>query len=158
MRWHLVGLALLPGLLSCVGVTLRPHALDEAVRVEQVALAFTPKGAGTLTLRLAVENPTAWDAQVTGVDYALSLDGRRYAVGTRGARLTLGSEQRQTITLSFPLKSEPIEPETPSRSWHVEVEGGVALRFHDDTVRLLPFRVERFLRLEHFRPLAPVRE
>jgi hypothetical protein len=158
MRWHLAGLVLLPGLLSCVGVTLRPHALDEAVRVEQVALAFTPKGAGTLTLLLAVDNPTAWDAQVAGVDYELRLDGRRYAVGTRGARLTLDSEQQHTFSLSFPLKSEPIEPETPSRSWHVEVSGGVALRFRDNTVRLLPFRTERFLRLEHFRPLAPVRE
>jgi len=158
MRWHRVGLVLLPGLLSCVGVTLNPRALDEAVRVEQVALAFTPKGAGTLTLRLAVENPTAWDAQVTGVDYELRLDGRRYAVGTRGARVTLDSEQRHTLTVSFPLKSEPTEPETPSRAWHVEVGGGVALRFRDDTVRLMPFKAERYLRLEHFRPLAPVRE
>lgn len=146
-------LLLLPWASGCVGVTLRPHAMDEAVRVEEVGLAFTPEGLGELTLRLAVENPTFWDAEVTGVDFALRLDGRRYAVGTRGVRLPLAADERQTLTVSFPLQSEPVGDETPPpRTWRVEVGGGVALTF-GETVRLMPFRAERFLRLRSFRPV-----
>jgi hypothetical protein len=133
-------------------MTLRPHAMDEAVRVEEMGLAFTPEGSGALTLRLAVENPTFWDAEVTGVDFELSLDGRRYAVGTRGVRLPLAADERQTLTVSFPLQSEPVEEEPPPRTWRVEVGGGVALTF-GETVRLLPFRAQRFLRLRSFRPM-----
>ncbi len=68
---------LLLGLAGCAGVTLRPHALDQAVRVEQVGLVFNPKGEGELTLRLDVENPTVWVALVSGVDFELRLEGRR---------------------------------------------------------------------------------
>lgn len=150
-----LALLLLLGWASgCAGVTLRPHALDEAVRVEEVGLAFTPEGSGELTLRLAVENPTFWDAEVTGVDFELRLDGRRYAVGTRGVRLPLAADARETLTVSFPLRSEPGEDETPPRTWRVEVGGGVALAF-GETVRLLPFRAERSVRLHSFRPVTP---
>jgi hypothetical protein len=148
---------LLLGLAGCAGVTLRPHALDQAVRVEQVGLVFNPQGEGELTLRLDVENPTFWDAQVTGVDFELRLDGRRYAVGTRGVSEPLASDARRTLTVSFPLQSEPSSPEAPTRTWLVEVRGGVALSF-EETVRLMPFRAERRVRLEHFRPGVPASE
>jgi hypothetical protein len=154
---HLLLLLLLPWFSGCVGVTLRPHALDEAVRVEEVGLAFTPEGAGELTLRLEVENPTFWDGQVTGVDFELRLDGRRYAVGTRGVQLPLAADERRTLTVSFPLQEASRSAELPTRSWRVEVGGGVAVAF-GETVRLLPFRAERYVRLEHFRPLVPARE
>jgi hypothetical protein len=151
-------LLLVPWASGCVGVTLRPHALDEAVRVEAVDLAFTPEGAGELTLRLAVENPTFWDAEVTGVDFELSLDGRRYAVGTRGVSLALAADERRTLTVSFPLRSEPGQEEPPPRTWRVEVGGGVALAF-GETVRLMPFRAEpRYVRLHSFRPMTPARD
>jgi hypothetical protein len=39
----------------------------------------------------------------------------------------------------------------------VEVGGGVALTF-GETVRLMPFRAERHVRLEHFRPEVSARE
>lgn len=147
-------LLLLPWLAGCAGVTLRPHALDEAVRVEAVGLAFTPDGSGELTLRLEVENPTFWDGEVTGVDFELRLDGRRYAVGTRGVTgVPLAADGRHTLTVSFPLQCEPTTSEA-ARTWRVEVGGGVALTF-GETVRLLPFRAERYLRLKHFRPGAP---
>jgi hypothetical protein len=157
MRRFPLLLLLLPWMAGCAGVTLRPHALDKAVRVEAVGLAFTPDGSGKLTLRLEVENPTFWDGEVTGVDFELRLDGRRYAVGTRGVSgLPLASDERRTLTVSFPLQSEPGGGEAP-RTWRVEVGGGVALAF-GETVRLLPFRAERYLRLQHFRPGAPTRE
>ncbi len=148
-------LLLLAWMAGCAGVTLRPHALDEAVRVEAVGLAFAPDGSGELTLRLEVENPTFWDAKVTGVDFELRLDGRRYAVGTRGVdELPLAADERRTLTVSFPLRSAP---GGAPRTWRVEVGGGVALTF-GETVRLLPFRAERSLRLQHFRPEVPVSE
>ncbi|HEX8438433.1 hypothetical protein [Archangium sp.] len=155
---HLL-LLLLPvlGMAGCAGVTLRPHAMDEAVRVEEVGLAFTPAGPGELTLRLAVENPTFWDAQVTGVDFELRMNGRRYAVGTRGVQVPLAASERHTLTVSFPLRSEPGGAEAPARTWHVEVGGGVALTF-GQTVRLMPFRAERTVRLQHFQPTAPAQE
>ena len=154
MRWLPLLGVLLPWLAGCAGVTLRPHALDQAVRVEEVGLAFTPKGDGQLTLRLDVENPTFWDAQVTGVDFELLLDGRRYAVGTRGlSGLPLAADERRTLTVSFPLESEPAAGDPP-RTWRVEVGGGVALTF-GETVRLLPFRAERYVRLQSFRPGMP---
>jgi hypothetical protein len=155
---HLLLLLLPLAMAGCAGgVTLRPNALDEAVRVEEMGLAFTPEGPGALTLRLAVENPTFWDAQVTGVDFELRLDGRRYAVGTRGVQQALAADERRTLTVSFPLQSEPGGAEAPARTWHVEVGGGVALAF-GETVRLLPFRAERTVRLQHFRPTAPAQE
>ncbi|MFL5356895.1 hypothetical protein [Archangium sp.] len=144
----------LPWLAGCAGVTLRPHAMDQAVRVEEVGLAFTPKGEGELTLRLDVENPTFWDAEVTGVDFELRLDGRRYAVGTRGVREPLAADAHRTLTVSFPLQSEPGGTGVTPRTWRVEVGGGVALGF-GETVRLLPFRAERTLRLPYFRPVEP---
>jgi hypothetical protein len=154
MRRFALLVVLLPWLAGCVGVTLRPHALDKAVRVEAVGLAFTPEGAGELTLRLEVENPTFWDGEVTGVDFELRLDGRRYAVGTRGwSGLPLGADERRTLTVSFPLQAAPAAGVAP-RTWRVEVGGGVALTF-GETVRLLPFRAERSLRLQHFRPGMP---
>jgi hypothetical protein len=148
---------LLPWVAACAGVSLRPHAVDEAVRVEEVGLAFTPEGAGALTLRLAVENPTLWDAVATGVDFHLALDGRRYAVGTRGVSLPLAAGARRTLTVSFPLQAERAEPEAPLRTWQVEVDGGVALTF-GESVRLFPFRAERLLRLRHPRPASPASE
>jgi hypothetical protein len=154
---HLLLLLLLPWLAGCAGTTLRPHALNEAVRVEEVGLAFTPEGHGTLTLRLAVENPTFWDAQVTGVDFELRMNGRRYAVGTRGVQEPLAADARRTLTVSFPLQSEPGGAEAPPRTWDVEVGGGVALAF-GETVRLLPFHARHTMRLQNFRPTAPARE
>ncbi len=154
MRRFPLLLLVLPWLAGCAGVTLRPHAMDEAVRVEEVGLAFRPDGSGALTLRLEVENPTFWDGEVTGVDFELRLDGKRYAVGTRGVTgQPLASEERRTLTVSFPLQSEPTSAAAP-RTWRVEVGGGVALTF-GETVRLLPFRAERYLRLQHFRPGMP---
>ncbi len=154
---HLFLLLLLPWVSGCAGVTLRPQALDEAVQVEEMDLAFTPEGSGALTLRLAVENPTFWDAQVTGVDFELRMNGRRYAVGTRGVRMPLAADERGTLTVSFPLQSETGGAEAPARMWHVEVGGGVALAF-GDTVRLMPFRAERIVRLQNFQPTAPAQE
>ena len=154
---RLVSLLLLPWMAGCAGVTLRPHALDKAVRVEAVGLAFMPDGSGELTLRLEVENPTFWDGEVTGVDFELRLDGRRYAVGTRGVRLPLAADERKTLTVSFPLQSEPGGDEAPPRTWRVVVGGGVALAF-GETVRLLPFRAERSVRLHAFRPVTPAPE
>jgi hypothetical protein len=154
---HLLLLLLALGMAGCAGTTLRPHAMDEAVRVEEVDLAFTPKGPGTLTLRLEVVNPTFWDAQVTGVDFELRMDGRRYAVGTRGVQMPLAADERRTFTVSFPLQSEPGGAEAPVRTWHVEVGGGVALAF-GETVRLMPFRAERTVRLQNFQPSAPAQE
>ncbi|WP_375771116.1 hypothetical protein NR798_09510 [Archangium gephyra] len=154
MRRFPLLLLLLPWLAGCTGVTLRPHALDKAVRVEEVGLAFAPDGSGELTLRLEVENPTFWDGEVTGVDFELRLDGRRYAVGTRGlSELPLAADARRTLTVSFPLQSEPTTGEAP-RTWRVEVGGGVALAF-GETVRLMPFRAERYVRLRNFRPGMP---
>lgn len=149
--WPLV--LLWVGLTGCAGMALRPHAMDEAVRVEDMRLVFTSGGVGELTLRLAVENPTFWDAQVTGVDFELSLDGRRYAVGTRGVSLPLASDAHHTLTVSFPLQAETRGAEQPPRMWRVGVSGGVALTF-GETVRLLPFHTDRFVRLEHFRPVV----
>lgn len=154
MRRFALLLLVLPWLAGCAGVTLRPHALDKAVRVEEVGLAFAPDGSGELTLRLEVENPTFWDGEVTGVDFELRLDGRRYAVGTRGlSGLPLAADARRTLTVSFPLQSEPTTGEAP-RTWRVEVGGGVALAF-GETVRLLPFRAERYVRLRNFKPGMP---
>jgi hypothetical protein len=154
MRRFALLLLVLPWLAGCAGVTLRPHALDKAVRVEEVGLAFAPDGSGELTLRLAVENPTFWDGEVTGVDFELRLDGRRYAVGTRGlSGLPLAADARRTLTVSFPLQSEPTTGEAP-RTWRVGVGGGVALTF-GETVRLLPFRAERYVRLRNFKPGMP---
>ncbi|MGZ3461752.1 MAG: hypothetical protein ACXU86_24940, partial [Archangium sp.] len=141
----------------CAGVTLRPRALDEAVKVEEVGLSFTPEGSGELTLRLEVENPTFWDGTVTGVDFELRLDGKRYAVGTRGVQQPLAADEHRTLTVSFPLQSEPVEGEVPPHTWRVEVGGGVALAF-GETVRLLPFRARRSLRLPYFRPVVPAPE
>ncbi|MFY0525426.1 hypothetical protein ACN28I_20540 [Archangium gephyra] len=105
-------------------------------------------------MRLEVENPTFWDGEVTGVDFELRLDGRRYAVGTRGlSGLPLAADARRTLTVSFPLQSEPTTGEAP-RTWRVEVGGGVALAF-GETVRLLPFRAERYVRLRNFKPGMP---
>ncbi|HYO71007.1 MAG TPA: hypothetical protein VEU33_33505 [Archangium sp.] len=147
-------LLVLPWLAGCAGVTLRPHALDKAVRVEEVGLVFDSKGVGELTLRLDVENPTFWDAEVTGVDFELLLNGRRYAVGTRGlSGLPLAADARRTLMVSFPLRAEAA-PDEPPRTWRVEVGGGVALTF-GETVRLLPFRAERSLRVQRFRPGMP---
>lgn len=154
MRCLTLLLLLLPWASGCVGVTLRPHAMDEAVKVEELGLTFTPEGVGALNLRLAVENPTFWDAQVTGVDFALTLDGRRYAVGTRGLLLPLAADERKTLMVSFPLQSEPVVDEVAPRTWRVEVSGGVALAF-GETVRLMPFRTERYVRLDSFRPVRP---
>ncbi len=161
MRGLLWLLLLVVGASGCAGVTLRPRAMDEAVRVEEVELAFSPEGSGTLTLRLEVENPTWWDAEVRGVDFELRLDGRRYAVGTRGVVLPLGSEARRSLTVSFPLVTESSDvSEASPRTWRVEVAGGVALAFgaQGETVRLLPFSARRSLRLTHFRPDAPSRD
>ena len=72
-------LLLLPGVAGCAGMTLRSHALDEAVTVEDLSLAFKPTGAGSLAVRLTVLNPTLWDARITGVNFTLELDGQRYA-------------------------------------------------------------------------------
>ncbi|PTL81979.1 hypothetical protein [Vitiosangium sp. GDMCC 1.1324] len=154
---RLAWLLLLPWVSGCAGVTLRPHAMDKAVRVEEVGLAFTPEGSGQLTLRLDVENPTFWDAEVTGVDFELRMDGRRYAVGTRGVREPLAADERRPLTVSFPLQSEPAGSGVEPRTWRVEVSGGVALTF-GETVRLLPFRAERTLRLAYFRPVVPAPE
>jgi hypothetical protein len=145
-------LLLVPGLGGCAGLTLRPSALDEAVAVRTLSLAFTPDGVGSLRLALDVDNPTAWDADVTGVDFSLKLEGRRYAVGTRGVRRALASRARQALEVSFPLRCEPTGSSTPARVWWVRVEGAVALAF-GETVRRLPFRAERYPRLAHFRPL-----
>ena len=90
-------LCLLPGLAGCAGMTLRPNALDEAVRVEDLTLTFTPEGAGTLEVRLDTSNPTLWDAHITGVDFELLLDGRRYAVGKRSSGL-ITSRSRSVAT------------------------------------------------------------
>jgi hypothetical protein len=153
--WRLLVLLLGVWAWGCAGVTLRPHAMDEAVRVEEVGLSFSPEGLGELTLRLEVENPTFWEAEVRGVNFELRLDGRRYALGTRGVVLPLASDARHTLTVSFPLLARASEPsEAPPRAWRVEVVGGVALAFgaQGETVRLLPFRAERTLRLVNFRP------
>jgi hypothetical protein len=155
MRRLLVPLWLVTWASGCAGMALRPQALDEAVRVEEMDLTFTPTGSGALTLRLEVENPTFWDAEVRGVDFELHLDGRRYAVGTRGVVLPLASDERRTLTVSFPLWTEPSDTfESPPRTWRVQVGGGVALAF-GETVRLLPFRAERSLRLVNFRLEPP---
>ncbi|ATB31323.1 hypothetical protein [Melittangium boletus] len=147
-------LLLVPGLAGCAGVTLRSGALDEAARVRELGLAFTPKGSGALSLALDVDNPTLWDAVITGVDYTLRLDGRRYAVGTRGVQETLASRERRALSLSFPLNSEPTGLNgAEARTWWVQVEGTVVLAFAGSTVRRMPFQAERFLRLPHFRPI-----
>ncbi len=146
-------LSLVPGLVGCAGVSLRSDALDDAVRVEDVTLVFTPKGEGSLTLVLDVDNPSAWDATLSGVDYTLRLDGRRYAVGTRGEALALAARAHQSLTVSFPLVCEPQVSQARTRSWRVAVDGAVALTFAGHTVRRLPFRDQRYLRLAHFQPL-----
>lgn len=148
---------LLAGLCGCAGVTLVPRALDTAVRVEQMSLAFEPDGSGGLSLHLQVTNPTLWDARVTGVDFELWLDGRRYAVGTRGVSLILASGASTHLSASFPLRSEPTRIEGPPHPWRVEVRGGVGLAF-GDTVRLLPLHTEATLRLPYFRPVEPAPE
>ena len=145
-------LLLVPGLGGCAGFTLRPSALDEAVGVRELSLAFAPDGTGSLQLALDVDNPTVWDAVATGVDFSLALRGRRYAVGTRGVRLELGAHSRHDLRVSFPLRCEPTGSSTPARTWWVRVEGSVALAF-GETVRRLPFRAERWDRIAHFRPL-----
>ena len=145
-------LLLLPGVAGCAGMTLRPNALEDAARVEAFDLSFTPTGAGALAVRLDVGNPTFWDAEVTGVDFELALDGRRYAVGTRGVELPLASNARRELAVSFPLRCEPTPGEGRVRAWRVEVSGTVALRFGEQS-RRLSFRAGRDLRLAHFRPL-----
>lgn len=147
-------LSLVPGLVGCAGVSLRSDALDDAVRVRDVTLVFTPKGEGSLTLVLDVDNPSAWDATLSGVDYTLRLDGRRYAVGTRGEALALAARAHQSLTVSFPLVCEPQGASLArTRSWRVAVDGAVALTFAGHTVRRLPFRDQRDLRLARFQPL-----
>ena len=145
---------MLPWVGGCAGVTLVPRALDEAVKVEQMNLAFGPDGTGTLILILSVENPTVWNAKVTGVDFELRLDGRRYAVGTRGAGLMMSPGGQSGLWVAFPLSSQPTRDEGPPHLWRVDVRGGVALAF-GEMVRLLPFRTERELRLPYFRPVEP---
>jgi hypothetical protein len=146
-------LLLLPGVAGCVGMTFRPNALDEAVRVEEFRLSFTDKGEGELSLFLDVSNPTFWDATVTGVDFELALDGRRYAVGTRGLLSpVMTSNESRVFVVHFPLRCEPTADAGRSRAWRVEVKGSVGLSF-GERVRRMPFHAGRDLRLVHFRPL-----
>jgi hypothetical protein len=152
-----LGALVLAGSLGCAGLTLVPGALDQAVKVEQMSLAFEPEGSGGLTLRLVVENPTLWDARVTGVDFELLLDGRRYAVGTRGVSLMLASGASSSLLVSFPLRSAPTRADVTPHVWRVEVRGGVRLAF-GDMVRLLPLDTGASLRLPFFRPVEPAPE
>ena len=157
MRGGWLGLTLLGGVLGCAGVSLRPGALDEAARVERMALSFGADGTGGLHLLLDVKNPTLWDAKVTGVDFELRLDGRRYTVGTRGASLLLGSGGRSSVWVFFPLRSTPTREEGRVRPWRVEVDGTVVLAFGEMS-RRLPFHTETTQRLMSFKPLEAAPE
>lgn len=150
MRW-LLALCALVGLAGCAGVTLAPHALDRAVQVQDMALAFAQSGEGTLRLRLEVANPTLADAVATGVDYELAVEGHSYAAGTRGVRHALPAGARHALELTFPLRAVPAAPQAPERPLRVALRGSVALLFQG-VERRLPFRSEQVLRVARFKP------
>jgi hypothetical protein len=153
-----LGLVLLSG---CRGVSLRPEAYETAARVKAMDLRFAPDGSGLLTLKLEVRNPTSDLALMTGVDFELTVDGRRLAVGLQEVEVALGEDrQPQEVEVSFPLVGFPPESQGASRneprlSHQVRVSGGVLLRYGPRTERRATFRVERDMQLPWLPPPEP---
>jgi hypothetical protein len=144
-RRAVLGLLFTPVLSGCLGaVPFSPRAYDEAVRVDAVDLAFTREGAGTLTLKLRVRNPSSDAATLTRVDFDLRVDGRRLATGEQVLSVPLDGKAEAPLEIRFPLvvargggRPEPV-------SYAVRLEGGVVLRF-GGSERRAPFRDARAL-------------
>jgi hypothetical protein len=152
----LLGWVLLSG---CRGVPLRPEAYEAAVRVKALDLRFAPDGSGLLTLKLEVRNPTSDLALVTGVDFSLSVDGRRMAVGLQEVEVALGEDgQAKEMEASFPLVSQGATGSASHLSHQVRVSGGVLLRYGPRTERRMTFQVERVMELPWLPPPEPVLE
>jgi hypothetical protein len=133
-------------LAGCLGVPWRPEAFQEAVTVEALAVRFQPDGTGRMDVRLSVTNPSSDDATLTGVDFALLLDGQRFAVGSEAVDVPLAGEARHTLELSFPLASGRGTGRARPVYHAVRLSGGVVLRF-GTTERRAPFLHERVERL-----------
>jgi hypothetical protein len=151
-----LGLVLLSG---CRGVPLRPEAYEGAVRVKALDLRFAPDGSGLLTLKLEVRNPSSDLALLTGVDFDLSVDGRRLAVGLQEVEVALGEDgQAQEVEVSFPLESQGATGSASRLSHYVRVSGGVLLRYGPRTERRATFRVDRVMQLPWLPPPEPLLE
>ncbi|MCY1031693.1 hypothetical protein OV207_09535 [Corallococcus sp. BB11-1] len=139
---------LLAGALAgsgCLGVVpFQPSAYDEAVRVEAVDVAFTREGAGALTLKLKVRNPSSDAASITRVDLDLRVDGQRMVTGEQVMGVPLDGRSEVPLELRFPL-AVPRSAARPEPTSHaVRLEGGVVLRF-GGSERRAPFREARVL-------------
>ncbi len=149
MRARRVALVVLLGLLvGCRGVPFRPDAFSRAVRIEDLTLRFQPEGTGLLTLTLEVRNPASDAALLTGVDFALEVDGRRLAVGFQQVEVPLAENGLpHPVQLTFPLVSEGAVGSEAPRWRRVRVSGGVLLRYGPSTERRATFMEVRELRL-----------
>ncbi len=138
-----VGLLLLAG---CLGVPWRPEAFQEAAVVRALQVRFEPDGTGRMDVRLAVRNPSTDDATLTGLDFELALDGKRFAVGTEALDVALKGEAGHTLELNFPLASGRTTGRGLAVYRAVRLTGGVVLRF-GNTSRRAPFLHERVEKL-----------
>ncbi|WP_208722999.1 hypothetical protein [Corallococcus llansteffanensis] len=117
-----------------------------AVRVESVDVVFTREGAGALTLKLKVRNPSSDAASLTRVDFDLRVDGRRLATGEQVMGEPLDGQHEIPLEVRFPL-AVPRSAARPEPTSHaVRVEGGVVLRF-GGSERRAPFRDVRSLEI-----------
>lgn len=140
-----LGLGCALGLSGCLGVVpFSPRAYDEAVRVEAVDVAFTREGAGVLTLKLQVKNPSSDAATLVRVDFDLRVDGRRVATGEQVMGVPLDGHGEVPLEVRFPL-AVARGGGRPERCSHaVRVAGGVVLRF-GGSERRAPFQDARSL-------------
>ncbi|TSC33707.1 hypothetical protein [Corallococcus sp. Z5C101001] len=132
-------------LSGCLGaVPFQPRAYDEAVRVEAVDVAFARDGAGVLTLKLQVKNPSSDAASLTRVDFDLRVDGRRVATGEQVMGVPLDGGGAVPLEVRFPLAVPRGGGRLEAGSHAVRLEGGVVLRF-GGSERRAPFRDARSL-------------
>jgi hypothetical protein len=147
----LVGGAALSGCLGAV--PFHPRAYDEAVRVKSLGVDFKQDGTGLVDLELEVHNPSSDAAALTGVDFELSVDGRRVAVGAQQVGAALAPDGMAPLRVLFPLASERATGSAEPVARRVRVTGGVVLRF-GGTERRAAFEARRVLKLAWVPPLA----
>lgn len=146
-------------LAGCPGVPWRPEAYDTAVRVETLDLRFAPNGTGLLTLKLEVRNPTSDEGVLTGVDFDLSVDGRRLAEGLQQVEVPLATDGRaQPVEVSFPLVVQGTAGTASHLKHQVQMNGGGVLRYGQRTERRATFQVEQVMELPWLPPPEPVLE
>jgi hypothetical protein len=144
-RRAVLGVACASVLSGCLGaVPFSPRAYDDAARVDAVDLSFTRDGAGNLTLKLQVKNPSSDAATLTRVDFDLRVDGRRLATGEQVMSVPLDGRARAPLEVRFPLAVARGGGRPESTAHVVKLEGGVVLRF-GGSERRAPFHDARSL-------------